>query len=81
MESYSQQWALLREHASETITKSYPLKTVPLQIRPVIIFVLAAWLIVLGMLGMAPIPELPVNDKVLHFFGVSGLGSITYILR
>jgi hypothetical protein len=23
------------------------------------------------MLGMAPLPELPINDKVLHFFGVS----------
>lgn len=25
----------------------------------------------LGVLGMAPLPELPVNDKALHFFGVS----------
>ena len=36
-----------------------------------VIFVLAAWLVVLGILGMAPIPEIPVNDKILHFFGVS----------
>lgn len=35
------------------------------------LFVTAAWLILLGILGMAPLPELPVNDKALHFFGVS----------
>jgi hypothetical protein len=39
----------------------------------VVIFVLAGWLVVLGILGMAPIPEIPINDKVLHFFGVSRL--------
>lgn len=26
----------------------------------------------LGVLGLAPLPELPLNDKALHFFGVSG---------
>lgn len=36
------------------------------------IFVTAAWLILLGILGMAPLPELPVNDKALHFVGVRG---------
>lgn len=25
----------------------------------------------LGVLGLAPLPELPLNDKALHFFGVS----------
>lgn len=41
------------------------------------IFVTAAWLILLAILGMAPLPELPVNDKALHFFGVSlALGHI-----
>ena len=35
------------------------------------VFVTAAWLILLGILGMAPLPELPVNDKALHFVGVS----------
>jgi hypothetical protein len=35
------------------------------------LFVTAAWLILLGILGMAPLPELPVNDKALHFLGVS----------
>ena len=34
------------------------------------VFVTAAWLILLGVLGMAPLPELPLNDKALHFFGV-----------
>lgn len=36
-----------------------------------IVFATAAWLIVLGVLGMAPMPELPINDKALHFFGAS----------
>ena len=35
------------------------------------VFVTAGWLVLLGVLGMAPIPSLPVNDKALHFFGVS----------
>jgi hypothetical protein len=90
--SYRQQWIILQEELWEACTRSYPLKTSPLQIRPVrsqddilvadcseslnpnlqvVIFVLAAWLVILGVLGMAPIPEVPVNDKVLHFFGVS----------
>lgn len=42
----------------------------PLYAWQVVIFVLAAWLVILGILGMAPIPEIPINDKVLHFFGV-----------
>ena len=33
-------------------------------------FATAAWLILLGVLGMAPLPTLPINDKALHFFGV-----------
>jgi hypothetical protein len=90
--SYRQQWIVLQEDLWEACTRSYPLKTSPLQIRPVrsqddiliahqseslnpnlqvVIFVLAAWLVILGVLGMAPIPEVPINDKVLHFFGVS----------
>jgi hypothetical protein len=27
-------------------------------------------LILLGILGMAPLPTIPINDKALHFFGV-----------
>lgn len=27
----------------------------------------------LGVLGMAPLPEMPINDKIMHFFGVSCL--------
>ncbi len=38
------------------------------------VFATAGWLIILGVLGMAPLPELPVNDKALHFFGVSLFG-------
>ena len=37
----------------------------------VIIFLTATWLIILGILGMAPLPTIPINDKALHFFGVS----------
>jgi hypothetical protein len=36
-----------------------------------VIFATAAWLILLGILGMAPFPTLPINDKAMHFFGVS----------
>lgn len=36
----------------------------------VIIFLTGAWLILLGILGMAPLPTIPINDKALHFFGV-----------
>lgn len=39
-------------------------------LRQVIIFITAGWLILLGVLGMAPIPRLVINDKALHFFGV-----------
>lgn len=31
----------------------------------------------LGVLGLAPLPELPLNDKALHFFGVSSMIDIT----
>jgi hypothetical protein len=34
------------------------------------IFLTGAWLILLGILGMAPLPTIPINDKALHFFGV-----------
>lgn len=34
------------------------------------VFATALWVIMLGILGMAPLPELPVNDKALRFFGV-----------
>ena len=37
----------------------------------------AAWVLLLGVLGMAPLPELPVNDKALHFFG---LGFATFLV-
>jgi hypothetical protein len=33
--SYRQQWVMLQEDLWEACTKSYPLKTSPLQIRPV----------------------------------------------
>nr|XP_019008053.1 uncharacterized protein I206_07221 [Kwoniella pini CBS 10737]OCF46834.1 hypothetical protein I206_07221 [Kwoniella pini CBS 10737] len=59
------------------LMRSYPLKDYPLNIRPGIIFATAIWIIILGILGMAPLPELPLNDKALHFFG---LGFATFLL-
>jgi hypothetical protein len=37
----------------------------------------ASWLILLGVLGLAHLPELPINDKALHFFGI---GFATFLL-
>ncbi|WWC98737.1 hypothetical protein V866_005630 [Kwoniella sp. B9012] len=59
------------------LMRSYPMKDVPLNIRPGMIFATAIWIIILGILGMAPLPTLPVNDKALHFFG---LGFATFLL-
>ncbi|KAK8850407.1 hypothetical protein IAR55_004325 [Kwoniella newhampshirensis] len=59
------------------IMRSYPLRDYPLNIRPGMIFATAGWVILLGILGMAPLPELPVNDKALHFFG---LGFATFLI-
>lgn len=41
------------------------------------VFFTAAWLILLGVLGFAPLPTLPINDKALHFFG---LGFATFLI-
>jgi len=41
------------------------------------VFFTAAWLILLGVLGFARLPELPINDKALHFFGI---GFATFLL-
>lgn len=38
-----------------------------------IVVSLGIWILMLGVLGLAPLPELPLNDKALHFFGVSSL--------
>ncbi|WVF68022.1 hypothetical protein IAT40_002784 [Kwoniella sp. CBS 6097] len=59
------------------VMRSYPLKDLPLNIRPGMVFATAAWVILLGILGMAPLPTLPINDKALHFFG---LGFATFLL-
>nr|XP_018259898.1 uncharacterized protein I303_07970 [Kwoniella dejecticola CBS 10117]OBR82056.1 hypothetical protein I303_07970 [Kwoniella dejecticola CBS 10117] len=59
------------------LMRSYPLKDYPLNIRPGMVFATATWIIILGILGMAPLPELPLNDKALHFFG---LGFATFLL-
>jgi len=67
----------LYERATETMMTSYPVRDLPLNIRPGIIFATAAWLILLGILGMAPLPALPINDKALHFFG---LGFATFLI-
>ncbi|ODN82729.1 hypothetical protein L202_01013 [Cryptococcus amylolentus CBS 6039] len=59
------------------VMRSYPIRDYPLNLRPAMVFATAAWIILLGILGMAPLPELPVNDKALHFFG---LGFATFLL-
>ncbi|WRT70547.1 uncharacterized protein IL334_007545 [Kwoniella shivajii] len=59
------------------LMRSYPMKDFPLNIRPGMVFATAIWIILLGILGMAPLPTLPVNDKALHFFG---LGFATFLL-
>ncbi|KAK1922952.1 hypothetical protein DB88DRAFT_440618 [Papiliotrema laurentii] len=67
----------LYDKAAEWLERSYPIRDYPLNIRPGMLFVTAAWLILLGILGMAPLPELPVNDKALHFLG---MGFATFLL-
>ncbi|KAK4688274.1 hypothetical protein P7C73_g1832, partial [Tremellales sp. Uapishka_1] len=67
----------LQEKATEIMLRSYPLKDLPLRIRPAIIFATAAWMLILGVLGFAPLPTLPLNDKILHFFG---LGFATFLI-
>ncbi|WVO17545.1 hypothetical protein L204_105240 [Cryptococcus depauperatus] len=59
------------------LMQSYPIRDSPLNIRPAMVFATAAWIILLGVLGMAPLPDLPINDKALHFFG---LGFATFLL-
>ncbi|EIW69825.1 hypothetical protein TREMEDRAFT_17930, partial [Tremella mesenterica DSM 1558] len=67
----------LQNRISTYLLRSYPIRDLPLNIRPAIVFLTATWLLLLGILGMAPLPELPVNDKALHFFG---LGFATFLL-
>ncbi|WVQ85883.1 hypothetical protein IAT38_008051 [Cryptococcus sp. DSM 104549] len=67
----------LWERFTAYMMRSYPIRDLPLHIRPGMVFATAGWLIILGILGMAPLPELPVNDKALHFFG---LGFATFLL-
>ncbi|EAL22949.1 hypothetical protein CNBA7170 [Cryptococcus deneoformans B-3501A] len=59
------------------VMRSYPIRDSPLNIRPAMVFATALWVIMLGILGMAPLPELPVNDKALHFFG---MGFATFLI-
>ncbi|WOO79485.1 putative protein [Vanrija pseudolonga] len=65
------------EKVEEFLLRSYPVKDVPLRLRPAMVFVVAAWLLLLGVLGFAPLPTLPINDKALHFFG---LGFATFLI-
>ncbi|TXT06100.1 hypothetical protein VHUM_03573 [Vanrija humicola] len=65
------------DKVEEYLLRSYPIKGVPLRLRPAMVFVVAAWLILLGVLGFAPLPTLPINDKALHFFG---LGFATFLI-
>jgi hypothetical protein len=50
-------------------------------ISQAMVFVTAAWLVLLSILGMAPLPKLPINDKALHFFGVSGISIIVELCQ
>ncbi|KAL7422669.1 hypothetical protein Q5752_001960 [Cryptotrichosporon argae] len=78
--SYPRPHAMIETAAGWTIEyvlRSYPLKDVPLRIRPVMVFLTAAWLVLLGILGLAPLPDMPINDKALHFFG---LGLATFLI-
>ncbi|WVR08467.1 hypothetical protein IAU60_005522 [Kwoniella sp. DSM 27419] len=59
------------------VMRTYPMRDVPLNIRPGMVFATAIWIILLGVLGMAPLPTIPINDKALHFFG---LGFATFLL-
>ncbi|ORX41171.1 hypothetical protein BD324DRAFT_678553 [Kockovaella imperatae] len=65
------------EQVTEYLMRSYPIRDLPLNLRPAMVMVTAAWLVLLGILGMAPLPNLPVNDKALHFFG---MGFATFLL-
>ncbi|GFZ48239.1 hypothetical protein JCM24511_05987 [Saitozyma sp. JCM 24511] len=64
---------------SNVFLHSYPVRDLPLNIRPAVIFATAAWLILLGILGMAPFPTLPINDKAMHFFGANLLGCTVFL--
>jgi hypothetical protein len=52
------------------LAQSHPIASLPLRYRPVVLALLAAWSVLLLILGMAPIGEIPINDKLLHFIGV-----------
>ncbi|KAI9633620.1 uncharacterized protein MKK02DRAFT_38278 [Dioszegia hungarica] len=65
---------------SEYMARSYPIRDVPLNVRPAMVFITAAWILLLGVLGMAPLPELPVNDKALHFFGMGFATFLVYFI-
>ncbi len=40
----------------------------------------AVWTLLLGVLGFAPLPELPLNDKALHFFGMGFAAFLIYFI-
>jgi hypothetical protein len=52
------------------LAQSYPIASLPLRYRPVVLALLATWSVLLLILGMAPLGEIPINDKLLHFIGV-----------
>ncbi|OXB39403.1 hypothetical protein J007_00771 [Cryptococcus neoformans] len=62
------------------VMRSYPIRDSPLNIRPAMVFATALWVLMLGVLGMAPLPELPVNDKALHFFGMGFATFLVYFV-
>jgi hypothetical protein len=52
------------------LAQSHPIASFPLRYRPVVLALLATWSVLLLILGMAPLGDIPINDKLMHFIGV-----------
>ncbi|GMK54487.1 hypothetical protein CspeluHIS016_0110730 [Cutaneotrichosporon spelunceum] len=68
------------EHVEDFFLRSYPVRDLPLHVRPAIIAAVAIWVLLLGVLGFAPLPDLPLNDKALHFFGMGFAAFLIYFV-
>ncbi|BEI85560.1 hypothetical protein CcaverHIS002_0509610 [Cutaneotrichosporon cavernicola] len=68
------------ERVEDFFLRSYPVRDLPLNVRPAIIAAVAVWTLLLGVLGFAPLPELPLNDKALHFFGMGFAAFLIYFV-
>lgn len=69
-----------RDSTARFCLQSLSLQTVPLRIRPVILCILAVWLLILGVVGILPNGGIPINDKVMHFFGMGIATFLIYFL-